>query len=350
MDRASSRRWLSLAALGLSLSLSTSLSAQTDQERAGARAAAKDGIAAFNEGNFEKSLSLLERAEKLVHAPTHLLFIARAQVKLGLLVEARESYKDIINENLSPTAPKAFLNAQNIAPQELAEIEGRIAKLTLELSSSTGELPADVEVQVDGVPLSSNLYGLAVPTNPGERRVTVTAPGMLSLEKSVVLEEGGSGSLELVLEVDPNAPPPVVVGQEEHPEPAAAPEGSAPQQASTMSSRAKWGWVAAGTGTAFVATGAALGIASLSGVKKAENDDSLCGSDNVCTPEGTKKVNSAQTMALLADIGIGVGLVGIGVGAYLLFTDDEESTEVGVHRVIPSADSNGGYLTIQGAF
>lgn len=348
MDLASSRRWLSLTALGLSLSLTSSSWAQTDQERAGARAAAKDGIAAFNDGDFEKSLSLLERAEKLVHAPTHLLFIARARVKLGQLVEAREAYKDIINENLSPSAPKAFLNAQEIAPKELAEIEGRLAKLTLSVSSASGELPSDVEVKIDGAVLSATLYGLAVPANPGERSISATASGMLPIEKNVTLKEGGADSLELVFEVDPNAPVAIAPAEEVDAAPAQATAGS--EGSEQMSKRDTWGWVSVGTGSAFVATGAALGIVSLTSVNKAENDDSLCGSDNICTEEGTKKVNSAQTMALLADIGIGVGLVGIGVGAYLLLTDGKPKTEVGVHHILPSADKNGGYLTVQGAF
>src|SRR5690348_5663659 len=66
--------------------------AATDQERAGARSAASEGIQAFQDGQTEKALKLLEQAESIVHAPTHLLFIALSRAKLGKLVEAREAY------------------------------------------------------------------------------------------------------------------------------------------------------------------------------------------------------------------------------------------------------------------
>src|SRR5262245_24282354 len=42
--------------------------AQTDQERAGARAAANQGVTAYEAGNYKDALSFMERAENLVHA------------------------------------------------------------------------------------------------------------------------------------------------------------------------------------------------------------------------------------------------------------------------------------------
>src|SRR5579883_2443273 len=50
------------------------------------------------------------RAEALVHAPTHLLYIARTEAKLGQLVEASETYARIQHEALAPDAPKAFVD------------------------------------------------------------------------------------------------------------------------------------------------------------------------------------------------------------------------------------------------
>ena len=60
--------------------------AQTNSERAGARAAAGEGLKAFNEGRHAEAIDLFTRAESLVHAPPHLLYIARANEKLGWLV------------------------------------------------------------------------------------------------------------------------------------------------------------------------------------------------------------------------------------------------------------------------
>jgi len=57
--------------------------AQTDLERATARDAANSGRAAFDAGQYERAIDSFSRAESLVHAPPHLLFMARAQAKLG---------------------------------------------------------------------------------------------------------------------------------------------------------------------------------------------------------------------------------------------------------------------------
>ncbi|MGC4065119.1 MAG: hypothetical protein QM784_10830 [Polyangiaceae bacterium] len=65
------------------------------------------------------------RAEKLVHAPTHLLYIARSNVKLGYLVRAQEAYQQLIREQLGASAPQAFRDAQGAAERELAESRRR---------------------------------------------------------------------------------------------------------------------------------------------------------------------------------------------------------------------------------
>src|SRR5688572_9853786 len=104
--------------------------AQTDEQRASARSLATEGATAFNEARWKEAVDLFTRAESLVHAPPHLLFLARAHTKLGQFVKAREAYLKIVKETLAPNAPRAFRDAQVSAEQELKEIEPRIGSLT----------------------------------------------------------------------------------------------------------------------------------------------------------------------------------------------------------------------------
>ncbi len=76
----------------IGLFLATNATAQTDSERASARAAAIAGGEAFQAGDFKRSLDLFRRAESLPHSPVHELYAARSLVRLGRLVEAREQY------------------------------------------------------------------------------------------------------------------------------------------------------------------------------------------------------------------------------------------------------------------
>jgi hypothetical protein len=291
---------------------------QTDQERAGARAAARDGIEAYNAGNFEESLRLLERAESLVHAPTHLLFIARSRVKLGKLVEAREAYKKIITENLPANAPKAFLSAQEEAPVELTEIEARIAKLKVEVTGPDDPKLEGLVVTSNGTQMSDALVGLTVPANPGKAEVTASANGMLPSTKTVTLDEGGSGSVKLELEVDPNA---ATSGGE--PEPAPADEPGEPDVEPTAegpNTKRTVGWITVGSGTAIALAGGVFGALSFADLSAAKNDEDLCGPEKSCTQDGLDKVDGAQTKALIADISMGVGIAAIGVGTFLILT------------------------------
>jgi hypothetical protein len=138
---------------------------QTDLERATARDAANSGRAAFDAGQYEKAIDQFSRAEQLVHAPPHLLFMARAQAKLGKLVAARETYLKITRETLKPGSPKAFSDAQVSAEQELPLLDARLPYVTVSLHGA----PADgVTIDMDGTTLPAAMIGIPLPTDPGQ--------------------------------------------------------------------------------------------------------------------------------------------------------------------------------------
>jgi hypothetical protein len=106
------RSFVVAAALGAALlGVAGPAAAQGDEQRAGARTLATEGAQAFNEGRFKDAVDLFGKAESLVHAPPHLLFMARAYTKLGQYVKAREAYLKIVKEQLPANAPQAFRDA-----------------------------------------------------------------------------------------------------------------------------------------------------------------------------------------------------------------------------------------------
>ncbi|MEO6603218.1 MAG: hypothetical protein ABIQ16_25260, partial [Polyangiaceae bacterium] len=139
--------------------------AQTDLERATARDAANNGRGAFDAGQYEKSIDSFTRAESLVHAPPHLLFLARAQAKLGRLVAAHETYLKITRETLKPNAPRAFRDAQAAAELELPALDARLPYVTVTLQGA----PSDgVTVQMDSTSLPAAMIGIPLPADPGQ--------------------------------------------------------------------------------------------------------------------------------------------------------------------------------------
>jgi hypothetical protein len=242
--------------LALGLSLAASCFAQSDQERAAARSAAKEGVEAFDEKDYEAAIRYLQKAESVIHAPTHLLFIARSQAALGKLVEARENYQKVITENLASDAPQAFLQAQQEARSESAQLESRIAKLILEVKVEDGSTPEDLEVTINGASLPPTLLGTPTPVNPGKVTVTVRAKGMQDYSAEVEIGEGKRQSIDVVLALGSGVAK--APGPSDSPgsastsvtEPADEPKGGGRKTA---------GWISVGAGAALVGTGAALG-------------------------------------------------------------------------------------------
>jgi len=171
--------------------------AQTDLERATARDAANNGRAAFDAGKYEKAIDYLSRAEQLVHSPTHLLFMARAQAKLGRLVAAHETYLKITRETLAPNAPKAFVSAQDAAEQEQDALDARLPSVTVALQGAT--TAPDTVVQMDGTALPAAMIGIPLPADPGEHVFKATGPWIASDPVTIKLAEAAKQTVTLKL-------------------------------------------------------------------------------------------------------------------------------------------------------
>lgn len=191
-------RFLFLISLVLWLALPRT--AQADDTSA-ARALATEGVSAFDEGKYERAIELFEKAEKHYHANVHRFMIARAYVKLGQLVQAREALYSVVKEDLPEKASKTFVRTKEEAADLLAEIEPKIAKLVLKITPTD----AEVSVSVDDKEVPSDLIGIARPTNPGTRTVTVSAPGYETQTIEIALEEGEQK--EVALELLPSESP-----------------------------------------------------------------------------------------------------------------------------------------------
>ncbi|MEJ7732289.1 MAG: hypothetical protein WKG00_24165 [Polyangiaceae bacterium] len=192
-----------LCALGLASAPATPGAAQplppTAEERALAGRLADEGLAAFEAGRDEEALDRFARAEGLVHAPPHLLYLARAARRLGRMRAAKGVYQRIALEPLEPwgpAVPAAFARARVDATAELAALEERIPRVTLQVS---GAGSATANVFLDGVPLARPTPGDPIEIDPGEHRVAVEAGPGRSAIRSFVASEGDRLVVELRL-------------------------------------------------------------------------------------------------------------------------------------------------------
>lgn len=311
-----------LFAVGLSM-LAARAGAQSDEQKADARAAAEQGAAAFQAGNYAEAADLFTRAESLYHAPPHLVFLARAQVKLGQLVKARENYRKVTRETLAANAPPAFVNAQADAKKELAEIEPRIPMLKVVVKGGEGK---NVKVTIDGVAIPAQMIGVARPVDPGEREVAATADGMSAAPKKIKLAEGAKESIEL--ELTPGGAP------------AAEPAAGGPAEAGGSASvTADAGSGGGGSDGMRIASYAALGVGvvglglgtmfALQSSSKRKDADALC--EGGCPVSKKAEIDDlydeAGSKQTLATVGFIAGGVGVAAGVTLFLLSGKKQTK-----------------------
>ena len=75
--------------------------AQSDADRATARELGQQGFQALDAKDYKTAEDRLRRADQLVHAPTLLLGLARAEAGLHRYVHAQETYQRIIREGVA---------------------------------------------------------------------------------------------------------------------------------------------------------------------------------------------------------------------------------------------------------
>jgi len=193
-------RIVPIATVALSLCVALPSNAQTDEDKAAARALATQGAEALQANKFAEALDLVTRAEALVHAPPHLLMIGRAQVGLGRLVAAKETFLKATREQLAATAPPAFKKAQGDAKAELDAIEPRIGSLRIALTGSGAANNGKVTVKLDDQPVSSALIGVHRPVDPGKHTVAAFVPGRSPVTQEVTLGDGEKKEIELTVD------------------------------------------------------------------------------------------------------------------------------------------------------
>jgi hypothetical protein len=341
-------------ALGI-LVASSSASAQptTDEDRAAARSAATAGAAALQESRFDEAADLFARAESLMHAPTHLLYLARAQVKLGRLVKARENYLKITRETLAAGSPKAFTDAQAAATVEVADLEGRIPTIKV---SVEGEGAESATVTMDGQKMAAALTGVPFPIDPGEHKFQARTKDLTSETVTVTCAEGTrqtlTVSLKLSLRTDGAPPPPAASVVAPAPVGKDAAGGTPPPQKDKGGLRTG-AYVALGVG----AVGLVGGTIFLLGNRSNRNDaNALCSSGCPESKRGqiTDLDNTASTDATLAVVGYLVGVAGAGAGVALWIMSSKasggEAPKAARLRPVLAGTPHAGYAGLGGAF
>lgn len=198
-----------VCAVLLSLAASPAGAEPTAADRNAARALADKGADLFESGKYEKAIEQFRQAEALVHAAPHLLYMARANEKLGKLVEAHEIYEDIVTDLITRSSPAAFREAQETARTEQAALIRRIPTVKLTVTSPDMQI---VQVTIDSKAVRPELWQEPILLNPGTHTIKATGRGLRSESAVVSVSEQDKINVSLSLRWEGSLIPAIVVG------------------------------------------------------------------------------------------------------------------------------------------
>jgi hypothetical protein len=294
-----------LAALCLGLLcvllMATPARAESEADRATARALALEGHAALQKKDYATAADRFGRADSLVHAPTLVVDWARALQGLGRFVEAHEKYELVLREGVDSSSPKSWTRALEEAKKELDALKPRLAWITVTLKE-----PSEAVVKIDGLLVPPAAVGVKRAADPGFPKVSVTADGYEPFEQTVTVGPGEEKALEVSLKKRPEVE-----------------AGPAPPSNDVYRPRQHSPARRAFTIVAFSVGGAGLiggGVVGGMFVKKRADLKSEC-VDGMCRSSSAKKISTYHTYGTISAAALGVGVLGVGTGLVLLLTD-----------------------------
>jgi hypothetical protein len=267
-------------------------------DRATARTLAQEGYVALRDKDYTTAADRFKRAMAIVKAPTLLRDLARAQVGLGRLVDAHESYSQIIREGVAADAPAPWVKAVADAKAEIGPITPRLPWMTITVSG-----PAHPKVTIDGAPIAEASLGVKRPADPGRHEIRAMANGYYTAKKTISLTEGESVKIAFELE---DAPPD------------AAPKDEEETGKVSVATVVDPPWRKPVTIGALALGGAGIVLGSVTGILAMTKHNQLATScpKSSCTEKGP--IDSYHTVGTISTIGFVAGGVFAGAGVVLL--------------------------------
>lgn len=297
----------------------------------GSRAAA---IVLFDEaerlleaGHVDEACKKFGESHRLDPQLGALLHYADCEERTGKLATAYAAFRDaaeLASSRSDSRAPLARSRAETLEP--------RLIRIVFELAQAT--VP-DMRVALDGTILAEAALGTALPLDPGEHRIRVTATGYNPWSTTLDLRTEGHTERVVVPALLPLSSP------------------AAPGEAT---STRVWSYAAFGLGA--VALGAGVGF-TFTALSKANEHDALCPEGVDCAPGTNQQLRQLETeidanrnLGIAAFIG-GAALATLGV---IIWPDADSATQVSQSLAITSLDfaprshDAGARLVIGGTF
>lgn len=273
-----------------------------------AKARFEKGANLFKADKFAEAIEEFRASYARVNSPNSHLYVARCLVKLNKLVEAYLEYEKVAAE--AAGAGEKYAQTGETAKTERDELNAKLAMVSVTVSTPE----PGAKLTVGGTEVPQDRWGSPFPAMPGNVEVRLEAAGKPAATQSVSAAAGESKSATIAF-----AAPETGDGQ----------DGG--KKGGGMSGMRIGSFVAAGVGVAGFALFAIEGSASQSTYDQLKKD---CGT-SPCPADRADDIDKGKSQQMLANIGLGIGAVGIAAGATLFVlslrakkTDTEPQTSL----------------------
>lgn len=296
------------------------------QQRAAAEMLFEEGRQAMDAGDFDTACAKFEESNRLDAASGTTLNLANCEERRGHVASAWERYRAAVRLLAEGDRRREF------AKTKVRQLEPLVPHLTIELSA---DAPSETQVSRNGKTLTASL-GVPLPLDPGDYTITAMAPGRLSADYEVTLEEGEQKSIT----VEPGEP---IEDESKDTETKIIVQKDDGATARTL------GYVFGGIGVASLAGAGVVGYLAYKNKQTMEQDCDLEAQTEFVSCRSNAGLNAREQFrrnTLLADVLAAAGGVSLGVGIYFFVTAPDApqaAVEAGVFNGAPGLRLNGSF-------
>ncbi len=349
------RNWTALAVLCVGLTTGAAAEAQTSaSDKAAAEALFDQAQDLMKKKDYAEACTKFEQSQRIDPAIGTLLYLADCYERVGRLASAWATFR----EGASEAREAGQMDRARAGEKRAALLEPRLSKLTVKVATENDGIDG-LTVTRGKEDVLKGLWGVAVPVDAGDYVVRASAPGYKAFEQTIsVPADAASATINIPkLEVDPAqaAPAEPVPVQPPAPEPPVAQPAAYPplgqdrgpsDDSDPGSTQRTIGLVVGGVGLVGIGVGAFFGFDAIS-----KNDDAkaLCPRGNVCDdPDGVTLTDDAKKAATISNIAFAAGGAALAGGVILYLTAPSKSSTA--LRVAPSLGPRQAGVSLGGRF
>jgi tetratricopeptide (TPR) repeat protein len=300
------------APLFLALLASPLVASAQTRDPVTAEALFRQGREAMKRGDFHEARVKLGESQRLDPAVGTLLNLAECEEETGRVASAWQHYQEAVDQ-LSSTDPR-----HAVASRGVIRLEKRVPRVTIQVAKGT---PADVTVVRDGIRLGRASLGTALPVDPGSHEIIVSAPNYSEKRFTFHVDENETKTVEVTVggpaRSESTAATPDPSGHGTDVAQPAAQQPTRDKGSSGSSTQSTLGYVVGGLGLIGVGAGAYFALDAKS---KDERALDYCSGTSCSDQRGVDLTNQSRDAARYSAIAFVAGGVGVATGLVLVLT------------------------------